>query len=197
MQMEGAVKSERKPTAPKQPSDTDEALTEDLVRAFVWNPNDVHVTRRGEGGGDIIIYELDVNPADYGAVVGKGGRKITALQAIVQCFGLKTQKKIRLILPPRDRPANAMIPEPFRPDVGWKPEKTVELLRRVLAKILTSEFNIGVISTAEQTTLEIMADKNDNAWLEAMTPFLHTVFHAIGKNDGHDLHVKQAMAVTA
>lgn len=187
-------RNEKKSAGRVTNSDTDEKLVTDLVRAFVWHPDDVRATQRGSGGG-VTIIELNVNPADYGAVVGKGGRKISALQAIVQCFGLKDQRKVRLILPESERQGNGFMPDPYRPDTAWKPDKAIALLERVLKRILTSAFEISVVATGEQTNLEVAVDKNDEAWMAAMEPYLHTVFHAIGKSDGHQLYVKKAIPV--
>ena len=63
-----------------------ELLTE-MIKALVDKPDEVNVnTVETE---QRIIYELTVGDGDYGKVIGKGGRNISALRTIVFAINAK------------------------------------------------------------------------------------------------------------
>jgi len=52
-----------------------------VVRSLVDNPDDVQITEvSGEGE---TVYRIGLNPADIGLVIGKGGRTIGAIRALI------------------------------------------------------------------------------------------------------------------
>jgi hypothetical protein len=52
-----------------------------VVRSLVDNPDDVQITEvPGEGE---TVYRVGLNPADIGLVIGKGGRTIGAIRALI------------------------------------------------------------------------------------------------------------------
>jgi predicted RNA-binding protein YlqC (UPF0109 family) len=52
-----------------------------VVRSLVDNPDDVQITEvAGEGE---TVYRIGLNPADIGLVIGKGGRTIGAIRALI------------------------------------------------------------------------------------------------------------------
>jgi len=53
-----------------------------IARALVDHPEDVQVTAREDARG--LVYELSVNPADLGKVIGKQGRIAKALRTVVR-----------------------------------------------------------------------------------------------------------------
>ncbi|MGB3413343.1 MAG: RNA-binding protein [Microbacteriaceae bacterium] len=65
---------------------------EHLVRGLVDNPDDVRVTAKSQGRGEIL--EVSVNPDDLGRVIGKGGRNAKALRTLINA--LADGQKVRV-----------------------------------------------------------------------------------------------------
>jgi predicted RNA-binding protein YlqC (UPF0109 family) len=173
-----------------KPLNTVEALVIDLVKAFVFKPEQVRLTSSGsETAGSVTILTLDVDAEDYGAVVGKSGANIQALRVIAQLLGAKERREYRLLMPERERRAEGYFPMPFVPSPDWTPNPAVALLRRVLDRVLSKPYNIAVIESGPQTHMEIVADGSERKWVAQLQPYLHKIFHAIGKSKGHELYV--------
>ena len=60
-------------------------LLETIVKALVDDPSTVFVTEEREG--DEIIFEIDCDPDDRGRVIGRKGRTIEALRALLGATG--------------------------------------------------------------------------------------------------------------
>jgi hypothetical protein len=63
-----------------------------IARALVDHPEDVQVTAREDARG--LVYELSVNPADLGKVIGKQGRIAKALRTVVSSAAVKERKRV-------------------------------------------------------------------------------------------------------
>ncbi len=62
-------------------------LVEYLVKELVGHPEDVRVTEtRGREGA---VFEVYVNPADVGKVIGKGGKIANSLRTLVKAGASK------------------------------------------------------------------------------------------------------------
>ena len=69
-------------------------LVEEIAKALVDSPAEVSVQ---EKGGDYeTSLELRVAPADMGRVIGRQGRTVRAMRAILGAAGMKQQKRINL-----------------------------------------------------------------------------------------------------
>jgi len=172
--------------------ETVQGLVFDLVKAFVFRPNEVKITNSVSPGpnGGITILTLNVHPEDYGAVVGRNLRKIQALRIVTQLFGFHDRKEYRLLLPERER--SRYIPAPYKPDPNWKPDTSMALLKRVLDKILRLPYGVMPIQTPEQTHFEISPHDGEYDFMERIAPQLHVIFHGIGKAQGHELYITMA-----
>jgi predicted RNA-binding protein YlqC (UPF0109 family) len=70
------------------------ALLETLVRALVQDPSRVEVVEHTEG--EEILFEIDVNPSDRGRVIGRKGRTVEALRALLGAAGDRRGKFVDL-----------------------------------------------------------------------------------------------------
>ena len=69
-----------------------DGVVDHLVRGIVSSPDDVDVTSRASGRGDVI--EVRVAPRDLGRVIGRGGRTAGALRTVVGA--LSPQRRVRV-----------------------------------------------------------------------------------------------------
>lgn len=70
---------------------------ETIVKQLVDNPDDVNVNPVEQD--DTIIYELTVGDGDYGKVIGKRGRNVSAIRTILFAINAKEGgKRARLEL---------------------------------------------------------------------------------------------------
>ena len=75
--------------------DTIENLIIAIVKPLIASPD--QLTIKIIDGAEFLEYHLDLDPADIGRVIGKKGRTITAIRAIV--YSVPTQcKKVRLVI---------------------------------------------------------------------------------------------------
>lgn len=70
------------------------ALVEHIARALVNNPDNVVVTERYKG--DLLILELRVGPGDMGRVIGRGGKIINAMRAVVYAAAAHANQRVEL-----------------------------------------------------------------------------------------------------
>ena len=70
-----------------------EDLLRYLARALVDNPDDVRVDSFEEDDGTLIL-ELEVAADDVGQVIGRGGRTINALRALIRASAVKDGRRV-------------------------------------------------------------------------------------------------------
>lgn len=63
-----------------------------LAKSLIDNPDQVQVTETENESA--IVYELTVDPADMGRVIGKHGKIAKAIRAIVKSASYKLPKKV-------------------------------------------------------------------------------------------------------
>ena len=68
-------------------------LLEYLARLLVDHPDDVEVESFEEDDGTLVL-ELSVNDADYGQVIGRGGRTAQALRTVVKAAAVKDNRRV-------------------------------------------------------------------------------------------------------
>jgi predicted RNA-binding protein YlqC (UPF0109 family) len=66
-------------------------LIDYLARQIVDQPDKVTVTEVDLS--DQTVIELEVDPQDLGKVIGKGGRTIKAMRALLQAASVKTRRR--------------------------------------------------------------------------------------------------------
>jgi uncharacterized protein len=68
-------------------------LIEFLVRALVDNPDDVSVEAFEEDDGTV-VYELRVAEDDVGKIIGRSGRTVNALRAVVRAAAVRDGRRV-------------------------------------------------------------------------------------------------------
>ncbi len=69
-------------------------LVEYMAKALVDDPDRVLVTE--QAGGSETILELRVGPGDMGRVIGRGGRVVNAMRALVQMTAARQARRAQL-----------------------------------------------------------------------------------------------------
>jgi uncharacterized protein len=69
-------------------------LVEFLARSLVDDPDAVRVER--EDRGDALVLHLHVAPNDVGKVIGRQGRIVRALRAVVRAGGVRENRRVLL-----------------------------------------------------------------------------------------------------
>ena len=70
-----------------------EELLRYLARALVDHPDDVRVDSFEEDDGTLVL-ELEVAEDDVGQVIGRGGRTINALRALIRASAVKDGRRV-------------------------------------------------------------------------------------------------------
>ncbi len=142
-----------------------------------------------------IAINVQAHRDDHGKIVGTNGQNIWALKTIFNFIGRGMQTNIRLtLLDPAVGEKQAITP--FQRNPEWKPDKALALMRKILDIVLREPYNLEALGDIE-TTLEILPSKNER--LKLINPHtkerndfghaLYDIFQAIGKSDGHDIHI--------
>jgi predicted RNA-binding protein YlqC (UPF0109 family) len=69
-------------------------LVEFLARQLVDEPDEVRVER--EERDDVLVLLLHVAPNDVGKVIGRQGRIVRALRAVVRAGGVRENRRVQL-----------------------------------------------------------------------------------------------------
>ncbi|MDP9346308.1 MAG: KH domain-containing protein [Actinomycetota bacterium] len=68
-------------------------LLESLARKLVDEPKGVSVEQFEEDDGTIVL-ELSVADADYGRIIGRGGRTANALRTVVKAAAVRENRRV-------------------------------------------------------------------------------------------------------
>jgi predicted RNA-binding protein YlqC (UPF0109 family) len=66
-------------------------LVEHLIKALVDRPQDIRLTE--VDGEKTIVFELRCHPQDVGKVIGKNGKTITALRAVLSAVAARQNRR--------------------------------------------------------------------------------------------------------
>lgn len=72
----------------------DQEFLELLAKALVENPGDVKVERTVDERG--VLLTLHINPADMGAIIGRGGQTARAIRTLLRIVGSKNNAHVNL-----------------------------------------------------------------------------------------------------
>jgi uncharacterized protein len=73
-----------------------EKLIKTLVEPLVDHKDEVIVKQFAEDADGFIVYEIMVNKADVGRVIGKGGNIAQAIRTICYAAAMKENKRVRI-----------------------------------------------------------------------------------------------------
>jgi uncharacterized protein len=90
-----------------------EELVTYLARALVDRPEQVELRAQAVDGGTVL--ELKVAPEDVGKVIGRDGRTINAMRAVLAVAALRRGAKVRLEVLDDRRGTSAPAPTPSTP----------------------------------------------------------------------------------
>ena len=68
-------------------------LLEYLAKSLVDDPDSVRVESFDEDDGSIVL-ELSVGEADYGQIIGRGGRTANALRTVLKAAAVKEGRRV-------------------------------------------------------------------------------------------------------
>ena len=66
-------------------------LVQEIARALVDHPEGVEV--KAVEGSQVTVLELRVHPEDLGKVIGRQGRTVRAMRALLSAAGVRTHKR--------------------------------------------------------------------------------------------------------
>ena len=69
-------------------------MLELIIKNLVDNPNDVSIVEKAEEKA--VTYEVSVNKADMGKVIGKQGKMAKAIRSIIKAIAVKEHKKVNV-----------------------------------------------------------------------------------------------------
>lgn len=156
-----------------------------FVRELVTRYTKHHGVLTCDGGamGGQIVLALRAHRDDQPRIVGSQGRNIGALQALARAYGARLGLGLRLtLLEPVT--GEKMPREEFRENPEWKHPPTKRLLEKVLACTLDGEHRTTHKTVGDLSYLEI-----EPAPAQEFVGYLHTIFHAIGRNEGRLIEV--------
>lgn len=81
-------------------------LVEYIVKQIVENPDQVSVIESVDEGGKIML-EVHTAPSDTGIVIGKQGKNINAIRALVKIMAIKQSKFVDVKVPSNKPPMDA------------------------------------------------------------------------------------------
>ncbi len=72
----------------------DHDFLEFVVKSLVDNPSAVKINRTVDEMGVLLI--LDVDPADMGKIIGRGGKTAQAIRSLLRVVGMKNHARVTL-----------------------------------------------------------------------------------------------------
>lgn len=73
-----------------------EALIRTIIEPLVEHKDEIIVKQFDEDADGYIVYEVMVNQADVGRIIGKGGKIAQAIRTICYAAAMKQDKRVRI-----------------------------------------------------------------------------------------------------
>jgi Predicted RNA-binding protein (contains KH domain) len=170
------------------------ALLRSIVESFTRFHEDVEIESTvAIGTKRVETLKFKVNADDHPKVVGGGGKQIQSLRTVFQFIAARDQETIRVLLLEPERGVKSEYG--YDGEAEYDPERIRELATRVLSRILVEPFEIELYGENGTVMLEIAASKKEMPLAEAVFPYLKSVFNAIGRHQGKELHAELRVVI--
>jgi predicted RNA-binding protein YlqC (UPF0109 family) len=123
------------------------SLVEYIVKNIVDNPDDV-VIEAHPGRGRSHTIEISLAPEDVGRVIGKSGRNIEAIRAVVKAASIKDRERVNVEVLADDLPASPA--EGETPVEGADDTREADPAGEADATDATDEANSSEVTVGEQ-----------------------------------------------
>lgn len=171
----------KKRTGAKQPHEAAAEFVRGLVSRYTKFPEALEVTG-GQLGPQIMI-ALRAHRDDQPRLVGSQGRNIVALQGLARGFGAMLGHGLKLTL--LEPTVGEKLPRAeFKPDPEWQPAPTKRLLGATINHVSPETHTVAHSTVGDLSFFEIKP-----APVQDLVSALHTIFHAIGRNEGRLIEV--------
>ncbi len=70
------------------------AMLETVVRPLVGTPDSISITEAAGGDEGTVVLELSLDAADYGRVIGRGGRTANAVRQLVRAAAVRDGRRV-------------------------------------------------------------------------------------------------------
>jgi predicted RNA-binding protein YlqC (UPF0109 family) len=172
-------------TTDATPAQTAREFFRKLILGYTQHENDLEVSA-GDLPGRIVI-TVRANRDDHPRIVGTRGAHIMALQSIAAAYGRRNNTKIALTLLEPVRGEKAQL-RPFEAAENWNEGETMELMNELLDRTTPQGWHADHVAVAELSTIQITRADGEPVPADFVQS-LHLLFHAIGKNQGRQIHV--------
>lgn len=158
-----------------------------LVGSYTEHPDLLQVTARERAGTVAIV--IKPAPTDFGKVLGKQRKTLTALEVLLCCMANLEGDRISVqLIEPENRVSNGRVPEILNGNWGDEDNrKMAELLTEVIDKTLRIPASIVVKPMAGETMLTIVPKGAEVP--SDIIAAIHTLFRAVGATRGRRLVV--------
>ncbi|MBO9534221.1 MAG: KH domain-containing protein [Solirubrobacteraceae bacterium] len=69
-------------------------MLETVVKPLVGHPDAIEITEEPGGDEGTVVLELSLDPADYGRVIGRGGRTANAVRQLVRAAAVRDGRRV-------------------------------------------------------------------------------------------------------
>lgn len=164
-----------------------EQFVRKLVGHYTEHPDLLEVTARERAGTIVVV--IKPAPTDFGKVLGKQRKTLTALEVLLCCMANLEGDRISVqLIEPENRVSGGRVPEVLNPKWSDAENKVIAtLLSEVLDKTLGVSAEI-VIKPMQGETMLTIVPKGDHVPSDVIAA-MHTVFRAIGASRGRRIVV--------
>jgi len=157
-----------------------------LVGSYTEHPDILQVTARERAGTVAVV--ITPAPTDFGKVLGKQRKALTALEVLLCCMANLEGDRISVqLIEPENRMNNGRVPEILNPRWSDADDKEMAgLLSEVLDKTLRLDAEIVIKPMSGETMLTIVPQSHVPP---DVIGALHTIFRAVGATKGRRLVV--------
>jgi predicted RNA-binding protein YlqC (UPF0109 family) len=171
----------------------DEALLRAIIDGFTKHA-DTLIIESEERGERATMMNLWAHRSDHPKIIGSQGKHIQALRTIFLYIAKRERRDISIMINEPKHGEREEMP-PYMDDPTWEPDESIALMRSILDRVLLRPYKVVPHENDEQTILYVTPNEAEQRIADGMKPYLHTIFHAIGKQQGRKLYVDTQRAI--